>query len=193
MNRPSTRKPGLSGTVYAYSGVSLTMLKHPRSTLGHLCLCLLLRRAVVMTTIRAVHMRFVTALVIAVVGSASGWVHQRQMGRTQYATRAMRAARAWHVLFAELNGVRRFEHSVFGTFVFVNRHVNLRSSARKRLQCHFTTARSTSEVTALWGPDAFGLMSNEKISVGSASVAHALGMSTMPLMRPSIGAVPKMA
>ncbi|CFP65304.1 Uncharacterised protein [Bordetella pertussis] len=37
-----------------------------------------------------------------------------------------------------------------------------------------------------------GRMSKSKISVGMASVQHALGMSTMPLMRPSTGAVPRM-
>jgi hypothetical protein len=40
---------------------------------------------------------------------------------------------------------------------------------------------------------ALGRMSMAKISVGMASVAHALGMSTIPLMRPSTGAVPRMA
>jgi hypothetical protein len=53
-------------------------------------------------------------------------------------------------------------------------------------------AKSTPE-TCLLGPALLGLMSNAKISVGIASVAQALGISTMPLMRPSTGAVPKIA
>jgi hypothetical protein len=40
------------------------------------------------------------------------------------------------------------------------------------------------------GPAAVGLMSKSKISVGSHSVAQALGTSTTPLMWPCTGAVP---
>src|SRR5262249_45368533 len=40
------------------------------------------------------------------------------------------------------------------------------------------------------GPAAVGRMSNSKMSVGMASVQQALGISTMPLTRPSTGAVP---
>ena len=40
------------------------------------------------------------------------------------------------------------------------------------------------------GPAALGLMSNSKMSVGNHSVAHALGMSTTPLMCPCTGAEP---
>ena len=42
-------------------------------------------------------------------------------------------------------------------------------------------------------PVALGLMSMPNISVGIANVAHALGMSTIPLIRPSTGAVPRIA
>jgi len=45
--------------------------------------------------------------------------------------------------------------------------------------------------TECFGPDAFGRISKSKISVGMASVQQAFGMSTMPLMRPSHGAVPR--
>jgi hypothetical protein len=45
--------------------------------------------------------------------------------------------------------------------------------------------------TECFGPDAFGRISKSNISVGIASVQQAFGMSTMPLMRPSTGAVPK--
>ena len=45
--------------------------------------------------------------------------------------------------------------------------------------------------TFLVGPEAFGLMSKSKMAVGMASVAQTLGMSTIPAMRPSTGAVPR--
>jgi hypothetical protein len=44
----------------------------------------------------------------------------------------------------------------------------------------------------LRGPAVDGLMSNAKIAVGVASVQQALGISTMPLIRPSTGAVLRM-
>src|SRR5919202_2334165 len=44
--------------------------------------------------------------------------------------------------------------------------------------------------SALLGPSAVGRMSKSKIAVGRYSEQQALGMSTMPLMRPSIGAEP---
>lgn len=44
----------------------------------------------------------------------------------------------------------------------------------------------------LTGPEAFGLMSNSKICVGSHRVAQALGTSTTPLIWPCTGAVPRM-
>lgn len=45
--------------------------------------------------------------------------------------------------------------------------------------------------TLAFGPALFGRMSKSKISVGTATVQHALGMSTIPLTRPSTGAVPR--
>lgn len=54
-------------------------------------------------------------------------------------------------------------------------------------------ARSAPPLTLICGPDVLGMMSKSKISVGIHSVAQALGMSTMPLMCPSTGAVPRMA
>src|SRR5215216_5650353 len=44
--------------------------------------------------------------------------------------------------------------------------------------------------SASLGPSAVGRMSKSKIAVGTYSEQQALGMSTMPLMRPSIGAEP---
>src|SRR5262245_53578352 len=56
--------------------------------------------------------------------------------------------------------------------------------------CFQRPAASAPE-TILVGPFAFGRMSNSNISVGIARVQQALGISTIPLMRPSTGAVPK--
>ncbi len=44
-----------------------------------------------------------------------------------------------------------------------------------------------------FGPSAFGFMSNSKMSVGSHSVAQALGISTTPEIWPCTGAVPRIA
>ena len=54
-------------------------------------------------------------------------------------------------------------------------------------------ARSTPPLTPANGPEAVGVISKLKISVGKYSVAQAFGISTIPLMRPSTGAVPRMA
>ena len=58
---------------------------------------------------------------------------------------------------------------------------------------HFTTARSCPCGTDAVGPLAAGSTGKSNISVGIASVAQAFGISTMPLMRPSTGAVPRIA
>ena len=52
---------------------------------------------------------------------------------------------------------------------------------------------STPPFTCLIGPAALGMMSKSKISVGSQSVAQALGISTTPEMWPWHGAVPRIA
>jgi len=44
--------------------------------------------------------------------------------------------------------------------------------------------------SVLLGPSAVGRMSKSKMAVGRYSEQQALGMSTTPLMRPSIGAAP---
>src|SRR5688572_12156205 len=167
------------------------MLQNPWAALGHLCLGPFLGRAMVVTAVGAVHVGLVSTLLVPIVRDPCVGVHQRQVRRAQHTTGVARTRRAGHVLFAQDDAVRSFEGSVFWTFVFVDRHLG--SLAWLGFTRYLTTAKSTSEVTDFCGPLALGLMSNEKISVGKASVAHALGMSTMPLMRPSMGAVPKMA
>jgi hypothetical protein len=74
------------------------------------------------------------------------------------------------------------EKTVSGALVLVDGHAFL----------YLAIARSVPEGTIGIAPDV-GFTSNVKISVGIASVAHAFGMSTIPLIRPSTGAVPKIA
>ena len=50
---------------------------------------------------------------------------------------------------------------------------------------------SMSPLMCLIGPAELGIMSKSKISVGSHSVAQALGTSTTPEMWPCTGAVPR--
>jgi hypothetical protein len=52
---------------------------------------------------------------------------------------------------------------------------------------------STPPLMCLMGPDAFGITSKSKMSVGSHSVAQAFGISTTPEMWPCTGAVPRIA
>jgi hypothetical protein len=96
------------------------------------------------------------------------------------------------------------EATVFVALEFVQGHLGLqlglakarhRTSSAARLESldYVTTAKSLPGGTDSVGPAALGVMSKSKISVGMAKVAHAFGMSTMPLIRPSTGAVPKMA
>lgn len=76
-----------------------------------------------------------------------------------------------------------------------------RSSTRKRAYQssiggwgrYLQVARSGFDLIIFFGPAEQGVMSKSKISVGTNTVAQALGMSTMPLMWPSTGAVPRMA
>jgi hypothetical protein len=52
---------------------------------------------------------------------------------------------------------------------------------------------STPPLMCLMGPDAFGITSKSKMSVGSHSVAQAFGISTTPEIWPCTGAVPRIA
>jgi hypothetical protein len=80
------------------------------------------------------------------------------------------------------HGPLQLEDAVSGALVFVKGHGGP----------HVTDARSFP--SGIIGTGALlGRMSMAKISVGMASVAQALGMSTIPLIRPSTGAVPKIA
>jgi hypothetical protein len=76
------------------------------------------------------------------------------------------------------------ESAALPAIIFVNRHGIL---------LYFATERSAPLLIIFFGPSAFGMMSNSKISVGRNTVAQAFGISTIPLMCPSTGAVPRMA
>ncbi len=66
-----------------------------------------------------------------------------------------------------------FERTVASTFIFIRWHDD-------HLSCD--SGRSTPPLMCLIGPEAFGITSKAKISLGNHSVAHALGISTTPLM-----------
>ena len=67
-----------------------------------------------------------------------------------------------------------------------------RNRTRAGGDCYTTNARSVPP-TIFVGPSAFGVMSKLKMSVGRYSVAQAFGMSTIPLILPCTGAVPRIA
>jgi len=62
-----------------------------------------------------------------------------------------------------------------------------RTAVRIRRHCGQLAVASLPR-SAATGPSAFGVMSNSKASIGTASVQQALGMSTIALIRPSHGA-----
>jgi hypothetical protein len=125
--------------------------------------------------------RLVTTLLVAIARDHLTRFHLRQARRTQDAPGTITAIGTRLGQRGVAQAANGFKHAVRSALVFVHRHD----------QSAF--AKSMLPFSILIGPLALGLMSNAKISVGIASVAHALGMSTMPLMRPSIGAVPKIA
>jgi hypothetical protein len=125
------------------------------------------------------HPRFVLAAEIAIAGTDFGSWKLRAAHRAQDPGARSATARTvgWGRRLTHAGGV--LERAVVATLVFVERH--------------YSAFARSGPLTIFVGPLAFGLMSKAKISVGNASVAHAFGMSTIPLMRPSIGAVPKIA
>ena len=96
--------------------------------------------------------------------------HQAEIRRKNDPNRGLTAfrARCWKIAFGQATAER--ELAAARTFVFVEWHGS-----------YFTLARSL-PLTIFFGPLALGMMSNLKISVGRYNVAHAFGMSTMPLM-----------
>lgn len=147
------------------------------------------------------HYRFMRAFLIAFMRGAGGFGDHRQVRRRNDSRRRAstfgtirRPGRIGH-----LGEIR--ERAAVIADIFVQRHCSkllyvcdsTAAPAGAALPRQATRARSTPPPTWAIGPDAFGFMSNSKISVGSHSVAHALGISTIPLMWPSTGAVPRMA
>lgn len=138
---------------------------------------------------------------------------RRQIGRAEQSLAALPTFRARRGLAHLCDRPRQFERPMFTALKFVNRHPDLAfvlmfafhvelagaalipfTKSCAGTQCYLATARSLPAGTDLaLGPSAVGVMSKSKISVGMASVAQAFGISTMPLIRPSTGAVPKIA
>jgi hypothetical protein len=138
--------------------------------------------------------------------------HRRAMrGGENDARRARLALRTigWQLIFRHRSHPGK--RSAIPAQIFVNRHDVLLDDQRPasifRARRHSIGRRatllraylsgdigmSTPPLICLMGPDAFGMTSNSKMSVGSHNVAQALGMSTTPEMWPCTGAVPRIA
>lgn len=135
--------------------------------------------------------RFVAAALIAFLGHARQGLHQSETWRRHHPRGGPAAKRAEGAIVALGDAAVEGEFSAVPTVVVVKGHGSCCGSRLGRSQD--TRARSILPSRYFLGPDEFGRMSNEKISVGTYSVAQALGMSTMPLMWPSTGAVPRIA
>jgi hypothetical protein len=158
-----------------------------------------------------------TAL-IAFPGRPVTRIHNRKAWRRDYPGRLLLTMRAQCRLLIFHNLPQLAERTAPDTNIFIYRHNTspqfihgsgaairrpgkpnrLAGTASSHLSLfynviHFVTARSTSPARYLIGPLALSLMSKSKISVGSHSVAQALGISTIPLIWPSTGAVPRIA
>ena len=127
------------------------------------------------------HTRLAATSLGAIVRDHGCARHARQVRHTHHTQRRDGTGwtRGWLVVLREWS--ERLEQTVRGTLVLVDGHG------------YSAFARSMAWSTTTDGPLALGLTSKLKISVGTASVAHALGLSTMPLMGHSTAAVPRMA
>lgn len=118
-------------------------------------------------------------------------------GRPRQHARGCRCAlRAVYGGIAFAHGSQFGERATRGALVFIQGHTGSPEWIVDRdesVMLQPAMARSAPPLTMISGPDALGMMSKSKISAGIHNVAQALGMSTMPLMCPSTGAVPKMA
>lgn len=150
-----------------------------------------------MAASRSADVRRVATLFIAIHGRADGSGHQAQIGCRHRARRNSPANRAFPLTIGVLHHAKDLERTMTLTFEFVGGHTCLAKTTRVTQQScgpiRHALLRSIFPSTALIGPSAPGRMSKSKISMGRASVAQALGISTMPLIRPSHGAVPRMA
>ncbi len=133
--------------------------------------------------------RRVAALLVSGVSCAGGGGHQREIGNRQNPDGTRLAFGARRLLISLLHRTELRKRTARGASVFVEGH----AIAEIPVFCQSALAKSALPGTDLDGPFAFGRMSNAKISEGTYSVAHAFGISTMPLMWPSTGAVPRMA
>lgn len=124
--------------------------------------------------------RFFIALMsrsFSVIHHGKSW--NRHDARRDFSTHI---AIGWQLRLAHL--AQHTEGAAATAFVLVNWHPCISYQL-------LVLAISVPGVTSFSGPSAFGLISKSKISVGIQSVAQALGISTMPLICPSTGAVPR--
>jgi hypothetical protein len=132
------------------------------------------------------HAGFVPALFVPCKSVAPPRRHEAQAGRGHDASGTTKTPRTRSREVALSDAPPQGESSALTARVIIEGHI-------REIRVHFALARSALPVTIFFGPSAFGRMSNEKISDGTYSVAQALGISTMPLMWPWTGAVPRVA
>src|SRR6478752_2283263 len=130
--------------------------------------------------------RLVRALLVEVTSAPLGARDLRDVRHAEHAPRVGAAGGAERVRLGLRHRPLLVEVAVRVTFEFVDRHGGSCGG-------YLATAKSWPCGTEAVGPLAEGKIGKLNISVGMAKVAQAFGMSTMPLTRPSTGAVPKMA
>ena len=116
--------------------------------------------------------RRVSALFIALMSDAVFRTHRAKIDNRENSRRTLSTVRTGRRPAALRNVPEFLKRSAVGAFVFVNRHG----------VSYFATDKSVLPLSIFFGPSAFGMMSNLKISVGRKTVAQAFGISTIPLM-----------
>ncbi len=125
-----------------------------------------------MRAARAALMRGVSALLVPLPSLPVLRAHRAQIDHRKDFRSQITARRATCRKAALGERSKLGETSAPFAIVFVNGHKSP----------YLATDRSAPPLIIFFGPSALGVMSNSKISVGTNTVAHALGMSTMPLM-----------
>lgn len=166
--------------------------------------------AVPVGTSRMADMGLVCALLVPLHRRTGVPVEATETGDRDHPGRSLAAVGTGRRLRGTRKGTDLIEGSMFGAFKFVQWHGDPLTSGTAVPEAsqsvddagfadelptltQVTLARSALVGMEIFGPFALGRMSKLKISLGIARVAQALGISTMPLIRPSTGAVPRMA
>lgn len=145
--------------------------------------------------------RLMCAALVARPGVARRCAHHGESRCRGESHRVCAAIRTRYGQVAFRDAAQHVRGAVVGTMEFIDGHQESSSARRPtdaaRVSCramgYEATARSLPPRSINFGPSALIEISKSKIPVGSHRVAHAFGISTMPLMCPSTGAVPRIA